>query len=121
MNHAGRIIFHLGPGWGGKVQRQVPTTSVSVGPSIGQGIYESDTCRLCTCGKPETMAIQNWYAISTQYMKMKQKRKMKEVRMPWTQIKKKAPPPQSDGVHSPQEDSDSWEDVSDTDDGTISL
>ena len=30
-------------------------------------------------------------------------------------------PPQSDGVHSPQEDSDSWEDVSDTDDGTISL
>ena len=38
------------------------------------------------------MAIQNWYAISTQYTKMKQKRKMNEVRMPWTQMKKKAPP-----------------------------
>ena len=30
-------------------------------------------------------------------------------------------PPQSDSRHSPQENSDSWEDASDSDDGTISL
>ena len=97
LNHVGGIIHHHDPGWGGMVRRMVPTTSVSVVP-IGRGMHESDTCLLCARGKPETMAIQNWYTISTQYRKtkvytkIKRTREMKEVRMLWTQMIKKASP-----------------------------
>ena len=35
--------------------------------------------------------------------------------------KAKSTPPESDGVHSPQEDSDTWEDMSGSGDGMVSL